>query len=257
MVIPILYGIFDKLHKFISDPKSKGTGVQFARKLLSSLQQRFPQYLTELPNCVCTFLDPRFKNVLFDAAAMIIIQTELEEFLPQILSNMSLLASSESTQSSASATTAVAAAAATMSTTNNEIVTTEEPAQSSSSASTSCHIGSGTSGSLWDSIDQLTRKSRSDSRTQISVSALTQEIEAYKEDPPIERDASPLGWWSDNANRYKTLALLARAFLCVSATQTKSERLNSTSGHIVEDRRTRLLTQHVTELTFLHENLIL
>ena len=55
--------------------------------------------------------------------------------------------------------------------------------------------------------------------------------------------------------RFKTLAVMARVFLCVPATQTKSERLNSTSGHIVEDRRSKLLTQHVTELTFLHENL--
>jgi hAT family C-terminal dimerisation region len=51
------------------------------------------------------------------------------------------------------------------------------------------------------------------------------------------------------------LAALARVFLCVTATQTKTERLNSTSGHIVEDRRSKLLTQHVTQLTFLHENL--
>jgi hypothetical protein len=41
MVIPILFGIFDKLQKFISDPKSKGTGVMFARKLLTALQDRF------------------------------------------------------------------------------------------------------------------------------------------------------------------------------------------------------------------------
>jgi hypothetical protein len=44
MVIPIVYGVYDKLNTFISDPKSKGTGVMFARKVLSALQTRFPQY---------------------------------------------------------------------------------------------------------------------------------------------------------------------------------------------------------------------
>jgi len=89
----------------------------------------------------------------------------------------------------------------------------------------------------------------------MSIDAIIQEMELYNTEPPVPRNACPLKWWKANANRFKTLVVLARVFLCAPATQTKSERLNSTSGHIVEDRRSKLLTQHVTELTFLHESL--
>lgn len=114
---------------------------------------------------------------------------------------------------------------------------------------------SGQRSSLWESIDVLSMRSRERSRPVMSAAALTQEMELYNSEPPVPRNACPLKWWKVNAIRFKTLAVMARVFLCVPATQTKSERLNSTSGHIVEDRRSKLLTQHVTELTFLHENL--
>ena len=89
----------------------------------------------------------------------------------------------------------------------------------------------------------------------LSVESVSRDMELYIQDPPIERNSNPLHWWAQHASRFKTLSFLARAFLSIPATQTKSERLNSTSGLIVEDRRSNLLTEHVTELTFLHENL--
>jgi len=131
-------------------------------------------------------------------------------------------------------------------------------ASSSSHSSRSSESTTGDSGqrsSLWESVDVLSMRSRERSRPVMSAAALTQEMELYNSEPPVPRNACPLKWWKVNAIRFKTLAVMARVFLCVPATQTKSERLNSTSGHIVEDRRSKLLTQHVTELTFLHENL--
>ena len=88
----------------------------------------------------------------------------------------------------------------------------------------------------------------------MSTTALAQKIELYNSEPPVLGNACPLKWWRVNVVRFKTLAVMARVFLCVPATQTKSEHLNSTPGHVVKDRRSKLLT-HVTELTFLHENL--
>ena len=88
----------------------------------------------------------------------------------------------------------------------------------------------------------------------IPAAALTQKTELYNSEPPVPRNACPLKWWRFIAVRFKALTDTARVF-CVPATQIKSKRLNSTSGHIVEDRRLKLLTQHVNELTFLNENL--
>ena len=62
-------------------------------------------------------------------------------------------------------------------------------------------------------------------------------------------------WWKNNKNRYPTLALVARAFLVIPATQAKSERLNSTSDNIVTIPCSAVSPEHVAQLTFLHENL--
>ena len=80
MVIPILYELYDKLNTFINDPKSKGTGVMFARKVVSALQTRYPQYKEKLSDSACTYLGPKFKYLLFDATEMEGIRKELEEF---------------------------------------------------------------------------------------------------------------------------------------------------------------------------------
>jgi hypothetical protein len=88
MVIPILYGLYDKLNTFINDPKSKGTGVMFARKVVSALQTRYPQYKERLPDSACTYLDPRFKYLLFDATEMEGIRKELEEFCQLVHNNI-------------------------------------------------------------------------------------------------------------------------------------------------------------------------
>lgn len=255
MVIPILFGIFDKLQKFISDPKSKGTAVMFARKLLTALQDRFPNYKTAVPDCVCTYLDPRFKNLLFNSETMLVIQQELETFLPQIISKVTTTnAAVGSSESAPESQTPAIEPGPTPGTSQSQTETLGISSSHATAAAASTSHSTG-SGSLWDSLDHLSQRSRALRRSVLSVSGISQEMEAFNEEPPIERDASPLKWWKENAARFKTLALLGRAFLCIPATQTKSERLNSTSGSIVEDRRCRLLTQHVTELTFLHENL--
>lgn len=259
MVIPILYGIFDKLHNFISTPGSKGFGVTFARKLVAALENRFPTFKTAIPDCVCTYLDPRFKCLLFDEEALAVIQKQLEEFAPLIISNVPTTSSSLSAISAVNSTTVAGANATSSGDIQQGQQESSSSPQTASVMNTVSAPNSATSAnhtdSLWVSIDQLSQRSRDGRRPIWSVAAMLQEMELYNEEPPIERNSCPLQWWAANGTRFKTLSLLARAFLCIPATQTKSERLNSTSGHIVEDRRTRLLTQHVTELTFLHENL--
>jgi hypothetical protein len=240
MVIPILFGIFDKLHKFISSPASKGYGVTFAREVFSALETRFPNYKTAIPDCMSTYLDPRFKRLLFDDEAVGIIQQQLEEFANLVMKN-SLANKSAVPFATASASNADL----------QQIV--QVPIADEVSESTSS--GSQSGDNLWSSIDLLSQRSRVTRRPLWTVAAVSQEMELYTEDPPVQRSSCPLKWWAENGSHFKTLSLLARAFLCVPATQTKSQRLNSTSGHIVEDRRSRLLTQHVIELTFLHENL--
>ena len=86
----------------------------------------------------------------------------------------------------------------------------------------------------------------------MSDAAITLELELYNSEPLVLFHAVKLR--RAGAVRFKTLAVMARVFLFVLATQTKSERLRSIFGHILEDGRSQLFT-HVIELTLLCENL--
>ena len=43
------------------------------------------------------------------------------------------------------------------------------------------------------------------------------EIIRYVREEPLEVEGRPLNWWRDNEKRFKTLALVARKFLCIPA----------------------------------------
>lgn len=75
-----------------------------------------------------------------------------------------------------------------------------------------------------------------------------------KEDiPPI--DSCPLKWWKDKYEEFPNLARVARAYLCIPATQCSSERFFSVAGNVVSEKRGSLLTEHVEEISYLHDNL--
>jgi len=82
MIIPLIFGMTENLQKFIADPSNRGFGVTFARKLLACIRGRFPSYQTAIPDCLATFLDPRFKALLFHANpnAVAYIEESLKEF---------------------------------------------------------------------------------------------------------------------------------------------------------------------------------
>ena len=93
------------------------------------------------------------------------------------------------------------------------------------------------------------------SRPVMFAAAITLEMELYNSEPrscPVPRSEMVDSWCRSvqDASCHGPCASV-----CYGYTQTKSERLKSTSGYILEDRRSKLLTLHVTELTFLRENL--
>ena len=68
-------------------------------------------------------------------------------------------------------------------------------------------------------------------------------------------DEDPLLWWSKNSSRYPNLTVLAKKYLAIPATSVPAERVFSTAGNIVNQKRACLLPENVNLLVFLAENL--
>uniref|UniRef100_H2ZY19 HAT C-terminal dimerisation domain-containing protein n=1 Tax=Latimeria chalumnae TaxID=7897 RepID=H2ZY19_LATCH len=80
------------------------------------------------------------------------------------------------------------------------------------------------------------------------------ELENYILEPCIPPDQDPLEWWRVNENRYRKLARLAKAYLCIPATSVPAERGFSAAGLIVNRLHSRLSPEHVDMLIFLNKN---
>ncbi len=81
------------------------------------------------------------------------------------------------------------------------------------------------------------------------------ELATYLTTPRIDMEAEPLAWWQHNCTVFPLLSKLARKYLSVCATSCPSERLFSSSGHIVNSLRGNLNPEKVNMLVFLNNNL--
>ncbi|KAK0141200.1 Zinc finger BED domain-containing protein 1 [Merluccius polli] len=81
------------------------------------------------------------------------------------------------------------------------------------------------------------------------------EIQSYLQVETLDPEKDPLTWWRDAKAIYPRLSKLARKYLCIPATSSSSERVFSTSGHIVSCLRSSLKPDHVNRLVFLAKNL--
>lgn len=83
---------------------------------------------------------------------------------------------------------------------------------------------------------------------------IEREIENYKSEPQVDRDADPLDWWRKRHDHLKYLSRLARKLLSMQGTSVPSERLFSTAGFLVDKRRSCLHPASVDMLLFLNKN---
>ena len=79
------------------------------------------------------------------------------------------------------------------------------------------------------------------------------ETSRYVAESTVQED--PLVFWKTNSERYPSLSALARKYLAIPATSVPSERAFSCAGHIVNKKRSCLLPENVQMLVFLAENL--
>ncbi|XP_064476239.1 zinc finger BED domain-containing protein 4-like [Ornithodoros turicata] len=105
-----------------------------------------------------------------------------------------------------------------------------------------------TSSQVWNAFDNLANSDE--------VFQPEREIEGYANDVLLKRDLSPCQWWQTTGRfSYPHLAQLCYRYLAIPATSVRSERAFSAAGAVVCARRERLLSEHVEQLVFLHNNL--
>ena len=86
------------------------------------------------------------------------------------------------------------------------------------------------------------------------------EIKRYKDLSLDKGDLSELRngnlfqWWQKNSAPFPNLSILARRFLCITATSSNNDRSFSTAGRVKDKRRQTLSPEHVDDLLFLHDN---
>ena len=73
--------------------------------------------------------------------------------------------------------------------------------------------------------------------------------------PQIDHDEDPLQWWKENEKRFPLVAELAKSYFAIPATSVPAERIFSTAGHIVNEKRNCLNPETVDMLIFLNKNL--
>ncbi|KAL6455283.1 hypothetical protein MHYP_G00362780 [Metynnis hypsauchen] len=82
-----------------------------------------------------------------------------------------------------------------------------------------------------------------------------EEKREYIKDRCIDSDSDPLDWWKVYQKNFPNVSKLAKQYLCIQATSSRSERVFSTGGNIVTCKRAALKPENVDQLVFLARNL--
>lgn len=90
--------------------------------------------------------------------------------------------------------------------------------------------------------------------SRVSPATLCRQLAMFTSEQELPKTGNPLGWWSQNENRYYVLKDLAKKYLAVPATSAPSERAFSLAGNICNRRRASLSPQHLDALVFLNAN---
>ncbi|XP_063215715.1 zinc finger BED domain-containing protein 4-like [Bacillus rossius redtenbacheri] len=86
------------------------------------------------------------------------------------------------------------------------------------------------------------------------IASVEDEINVYLEEPIQNSSTNVFQYWKENT-KYPCLKKLSKKFLCIPPSTVHSERLFSTAGLIVDQKRNRLDPERVKMLVFLNKNL--
>lgn len=209
-----------KLLKLCSEgPSDCAVMQELKQNTKISLNRRFQSTTIHL---VGVFLNPPYKKLQF------LSEEQREQVLATVKAMLEEILQSKEDKSRCSATE------------SQDLMTTNHP-------STSTATDSGIKNMFDEFKDKCNEKENENEENIIDF-----EIQKYINKKVDECDV--LSFWKD-ANDLPLLRILSRQVLNIPASSAASERVFSTSGRILEDRRTRLLSENVDQLLFLHKNL--
>ena len=107
-----------------------------------------------------------------------------------------------------------------------------------------------TSNVLWKEFDLIVSNVINAGRNNASV-----ESTKYFNDKLIKREDNPMNWWLLNGKYYPNMSMLAKKYLCITATSVPSEQLFSKAGELVSHKRSCLQPKNVNMLLFLNQNI--
>ena len=81
------------------------------------------------------------------------------------------------------------------------------------------------------------------------------EVALYCEEGVDPEDSDTLKYWTNNRKKFPLLSRLARKFLCIPASSATLERVFSTAGNAVSERRTSLSIDNIEMLVYMKENM--
>ena len=89
-------------------------------------------------------------------------------------------------------------------------------------------------------MQDLEVASHSQTETVIDIDAeILEENKRYSLEPRIQRIQNPSEWWAKNKERFSLLALSARKSLAIPPSSVPSERIFSTAGQSLNEKRER------------------
>lgn len=108
------------------------------------------------------------------------------------------------------------------------------------------------SNSIWGDFDaEMSQVTRPEN----SVAAGIRELDKYLNEEYLHRKEDPLQWWHSRKHIYPRVYELVLKRLCIQATSVSCERVFSSAGQVVTDRRKQLKPTKVTQVLFLHGNM--
>lgn len=132
------------------------------------------------------------------------------------------------------------------------ISATTAPAPGPTTATTSPEAQNAENASIWDEFD---KEMAMIIRPENNTAAAIREYDHYMREPYLPRKEDPLKWWHKKKEIYPRVYQYMLKRLEMQATSVSCERVFSSAGLVLNQRRTLLKPEKVTQMLFLHSNM--